>query len=181
MKKSEAAELVASLMAAYPAAQTNNATSRVYESMLADLDCRAANAAVAALIQTRQFMPTVADIRATVLELQNGGVAPGGEAWGMVLAAVRRWGAYRTPGTDFQFDDEITAKCVKSLGWSEICGSENQQADRARFIELYDKLAAHAHREQQSPVLGAAKQARELRDGTSAVVLQLASKLGGKP
>jgi hypothetical protein len=182
VKKSEAAELVASLMAAYPSVQTNNATSRVYESMLADLDCRAANAAVAALIQTRQFMPTVAEIRATVLELSNGGVAPGGEQWGRVLDYVRRYGAYRTPGVDFQIEDATTARCVKALGWQELCLSENQQADRARFIELYDKLAAHAQRELQSPVLNAAKQARVLRDAEpSPVVLQLADELGGKP
>jgi hypothetical protein len=180
VKKSEAAELVASIMAAYPSAQTNSATSRVYETMLADLDCQTANAAVAALIQTRQFMPTVAEIRATVLELANGGCAPGGEQWGAVLDSVRRYGAYRTPGADFHFADPITARCVKALGWQEICLSENQQADRARFIELYDKLAAHEQRQKQSPVLGAAKQAREIAAGTNATVLQIAEHMTRK-
>lgn len=183
MKPSEAAELVASIMAAYPNAQTSNATSRVYESMLSDLDKDVANAAVAVLLQTSKFMPSVAEIRSTAVELENGGCAPGGEQWGVVLDCIHRYGAYRTPGVDFRFNDSVTAKCVRALGWQEICLSENHPADRARFIELYDKLAAQAQRERVSPVLGAAKQARELKhsEDTPDIVRLLASAKTVKP
>jgi hypothetical protein len=38
---------------------------------------------------------------------------------------------------------------TESLGWIELCMSENQVADRARFIDAYDK-AREARRYRQS-------------------------------
>lgn len=63
MKKSEAAELVMMILAAYPNAKTSSSTSQVYETMLADLDPKTARQAVTALIATSKFVPTIAEIR----------------------------------------------------------------------------------------------------------------------
>jgi hypothetical protein len=105
----------------------------------------------------------VSDIRRTVIELEKGPVRPGGEAWGDVLRAIGRYGSHRAPGIDFEFDDPEVARCVKALGWSNLCNSDadGQRADRARFIELYGVHAAQERRELQAPIL---KQARELRE-----------------
>jgi hypothetical protein len=188
MTRQEAAKLVAVILAACPAQgsklneQRQLAMVDAFESLLGDIPYAAASAAVAVLLQTKPYMPAIAEIRSTVLELSGNSIAPGGEQWGAVLEAVRRYGSYRTPGVDFHFNDDTTGRCVKALGWQEICLSENQTADRARFIELYDKLAAHSHREKQAPLLGAAKQARELRDADAhGVVLQLSERLTRKP
>ena len=155
MTDTEVARIVAVLLAAFPAAKASPNTSAVYERMLGDLDYRVANAAVERLIATAKWLPTVADIREACLTLSAGEKTPGGEAWGMVLKAVRLFGYVRSPGVDFDFPDPITQRCVAALGWSAICASENMAADRARFIELYDKLAA-------------ADRARQLADGLPA-------------
>lgn len=63
MKASESAKLVMMLMAAFPNGKTSEATSKVYEEMLADLDFAAARRAVTNLIRTAKFLPTVAEIR----------------------------------------------------------------------------------------------------------------------
>ena len=53
------------------------------------------------------------------------------------------WSAKAAPACPWKlFTDPVTAQCVASLRWRELCDSENQAADRARFVELYDKLAA---------------------------------------
>jgi hypothetical protein len=104
-------------------------------------------------------------------------VRAGGEGWSDVLAAVSRYGYYREPA----FGDPLVARCVTALGWKNLCTSENAIADRARFIELYDRLAAQERREQQSPVLAAATERRALRAGerVSELVAGVARRLAG--
>lgn len=131
----------------------------VWADLLGDLSYAACDRAVRSLAQTRNFAPSIAEIREYVLELERGPVRAGGEAWRDFLEAVGRYGAYRSP----VFADPVVARCVTALGWQELCLSENQVADRARFIELYDRLARDQRREQQSPLLGAAREQRALR------------------
>ncbi len=164
MTKAEVAKLVAVMVAAFPNAKVTADTSSVYERMLADLDYPVANAAVERLLATCKFMPTVAEIREAGLTLHSGEIAAGGEAWGSVLDAIGAQGVYRLPGTDFGFRDPVTARCVSALGWEELCNSENQTADRARFIELYDKLAATERRGQLSEGLPAMQRFRALQE-----------------
>lgn len=160
MTQAEVAKIVAVLLAAFPQSRATPQTSQVYERMLADLDYPAVNAAVERLLATAKFMPTIAEIRETALTLAVGEQKPGGQEWGTVLKAIGRWGTYRVPGVDFKFDDPVTAQCVAAMGWENLCASENQQADRARFTELYDKLAVQERRKQLSDGLPAMQRYR---------------------
>jgi len=165
MTKPEVAKLLAVIMAAFPFSKLSDASSVIYERMLADLDYPAANAAVERLLATARMPPTIAEIRDATLTMQTGEVRPGGDAWGEVLAAIGRFGRGRVPGTDFRFKDPVTARCVTALGWRELCDSEMVTADRARFIELYDRLAAMVRRSQLSDHLPAAQRFRALQAG----------------
>ncbi len=164
MTKLEVAKLVGVLIASFPNSKVSPETSLVYERMLADLDYPAANAAVERLLATARFMPTIAEIRESALTLERGEVRAGGEAWGEVLKAIGRYGYVRQPGVDFEFSDATTVECVRALNWRELCESENPQADRARFIELYDKLAATQRRKDLSGHLPAQQRLRALRE-----------------
>ncbi len=168
MTRSESAKLVACLLAAFPSTRATTATSEVYERMLADLDYLVANAAVERLLATSRFMPSISEIRGACLDLTHGTMRAGGEAWGDMLKAVSRWGSYRTPGADFQFQDPLVAKCVASMGWSNLCLSENQVADRSRFIALYDELAKHEGVNRNVAQLPSAKAAKALQEGNDA-------------
>jgi hypothetical protein len=161
--KLEVAKLIGVLIASFPSTKATPETSAVYERMLADLDYPAANAAVERLLATAKFMPTIAEIREATLAVCAGEVRPGGEAWGAVLRATGSHGYVRPPGEGWEFTDPITAQCVKALGWKAICDSENQAADRARFIELYDKLAATGRRSQLSAGLPAQERLKALQ------------------
>jgi len=162
MTQAEAAKLVAVLMAAFPANKATTATSQIFERMLADLDYPAANAAIERLLATARFMPTIGEIRETTLALAIGEQKPGGEAWGDVTKAIGRWGYMRSPGTDFTFADPTTARCVEIMGWGKLCSSENEVADRARFTELYDRLAVQQRRKQLSEGLPAMQRYRAI-------------------
>ncbi len=180
MDKPEAAKLVAVIIASCPQQSGRLDGKRVesmidaFSSLLSDMTYAECNAAVSIILQTSPYLPAVADIRGKVLELKHGPVAAGGEAWGSVLSAMKKEGSYRTPGVEFRFRDPVTAHCVQLMGWKDMCLSENVVADRARFIQLYDSLAVQERKEQQAPMLGAAREAREERQiGAGTIALRL--------
>lgn len=184
MTKLEAAKLVSVLLAAFPSSQNTTKTSEVYERMLFDLDYAVANAAIERLLATRERMPSIAEIRKACLDLTAGETRAGGEAWGDVVKCIGRYGVYRTPGNDFQFQDPVVARCVTALGWENLCNSENQAADRARFIELYEKLSTAVRREENIGQLPAAQRLKALKDSdqdAGELVRQLAAAKAVKP
>lgn len=164
MTQSECAKIVAVLLAAFPNAKVTTKTSEVYERMLLDQEYPVVNAAVERLLATSRFMPTIAEIRDACLDLSTGERKAGGEAWGELLKAISRNGIYRSPGVDFVFTDPVVGRCVESMGWTNLCNSENAVADRARFIELYDKLAIGERRQRNAGALPAAQRLNSLTE-----------------
>jgi hypothetical protein len=177
MNRQESARLVAIVMGAYPSqaakmsAKQGEAMITAYETLLDDVTYELAQGAVRVLAQTEKFMPSVAEIRAACLELTNGPKRPGGDAWGDVIALR----TFRDV-TDMAKADPITLHICKEFGWIEyrtlfrngadvdqwhVVSGDNEAADRARFIELYDKLKAQGHRETVAPLLATARATRE--------------------
>lgn len=185
MTRDETARLVAVMLAAVPNHRVDARSVpdmiNAYADLLGDLTYEQCNTALRVLLQTRTWLPSVADVRATALELKRGPVRAGGDAWGGVLRAIQYEGINREPGTDFVFSDPATARCVEAFGWRNLCNSENQVADRARFVELYDKFATQAQREAQSPVLAAAAENRELAAEVQKMIAASAKRLTGEP
>jgi len=153
--ETEAQKVVTLLITAFPSMMarldTNQQaeTRRVYRLMIVDLDHAIAEKAVRGLIATSKYLPTIAEVREACMIVKYGRRRPGGDAWGDVIKAMKRYGYTRSPGTDFQFDDPLVARAVSALGWSDLCGSGNVVADRARFIELYDHLAGNTRSDAQ--------------------------------
>lgn len=58
------------------------------------------------------------------------------DAWGEVNEQMARAGSYGQP----KFTDPLTERVVKIMGWSNLCRSENESADRAHFMRMYDQL-----------------------------------------
>lgn len=128
-------------MAAYPSGRVSEATSGVYEAMLADIDRDVASAAVQRLIATSKFLPTIAELRAACADVQHGPRRRGEEAWGDVVAAIRHVGVYAAPP---EFRDPLVGECVRLMSWRGLCLGDNEAADRAKFVSLYDGLATRA-------------------------------------
>lgn len=62
MTKSEVSKLVAVLMACYPNARVPDGTVAAYEQFLLELEHDRAQRAVANIVRTSKFMPTIAEI-----------------------------------------------------------------------------------------------------------------------
>ena len=157
MTPSERKKIQAVLMAAFPSAPF---VDELWERVIGDLDYTLVGAAIDRHVATNKWPPTPAEIREAALALVIGETRAGGSAWGDAVKAIKRYGYMRTPGVDFTFDDPLVAETVSAMGWLDLCSSENQVADRARFTELYDHLAATRRRSQLSEGLPAVKELR---------------------
>ncbi len=149
-------EVLTVLISAYPATKLTPQAVSVYERILSEVPIEALEAATLQHIATSRFFPTVAELREMALELaspQYQHLTPD-EAWGVVKDAFRRFGQYRTP----EFADPMVAKVVSLMGWKELCASENQVADRAHFMTMYQRML---EREKEDVAL--VGPARELR------------------
>lgn len=178
MTAPEVAKLVAVLMAALPGAHVSAQTSAVYERMLADLDFDTARVAVEQVLATWRYasmLPSVAEIRERTMVVKHGEINLGGEAWGHVQRAIASRGRNRAPGADFELEP-IALEVVRALGWVNLCNSETPAADRARFIELYDQLAARSRQEVVVRSLPATTQLRLLAGGVVAALTSGESK-----
>lgn len=180
MNKQETAKILAVIDALFKTGSSQPADVALqvdlWTELLGDLEYRVVDLAIRSMAHTNTWAPSIAEIRAFVVELERGPVRAGGDAWRDFLDAVSRYGSYRIP----VFSDPVVAKVVHALGWKELCLSENQVADRARFIELYDRLACDERRVQQSPLLAAAREQRALTEAQKTVE-QVARILKGGP
>jgi hypothetical protein len=146
MTLAEVNVLLAAISATWPRFTEKVATDAlklmpgIWHDALEDIDAAAAVDALKVHRATSVWPPTIADIRRIVAERAAPVRRIGADAWGDVQLAIQRWGASNIP----QFDDPIVARAVRSLGWRNLCLSNTQAADRARFCECYDAMAATA-------------------------------------
>jgi len=135
--KTDTLKVLATLAAGYPNFTLREETVRVYAEMLADIDADILRSASAKCLADCKWFPTIAELRQAATELSRPRLRAGAEAWGDVLAEVRRVGSYGAP----QFADPAVARVVAGMGWTNICMSEEQMADRAHFIKAYEQTA----------------------------------------
>lgn len=140
MTRAEAAKIVAYMVEGFPSMSSKftEANAQVYETQLMDLDFEVTQKALARLLNTDKWLPSIAEIREEVANIQHGPVRAGGEAWGDVLYEIQRTGYMGTPA----FSDPLVAEIVERWGWRRLCLEGDDVSDRARFIDLYDKRAA---------------------------------------
>ncbi|MCD8282826.1 MAG: hypothetical protein LUC22_06205, partial [Prevotella sp.] len=102
-----------------------------------------ASNAVAEYVCTSQYPPSIAEVRKLCADRTKEPVPAFDAAWGTVVGAIARHGSYDPEGAFAEMDD-ITREVVKNLGWTRLCMSENQTADRANFSEAYEARAKGA-------------------------------------
>lgn len=158
------------LFAAFPNTQISEGTVAVYLRLLSDIPPEALQVAVDQAIATCRFLPTVAELRDTLLGLSTIGQLSWGEAWENVQSEMRRVGSYGVP----HFSSDLTASVVRSMGWKTLCASENPQTDRAQFRDMYTALAARQAGEQKL-----LPQAREYASETTGRLLPIGRLLTG--
>lgn len=137
MNKTEIANLLALCASAYPHVAITKETAIVYAEMLADLELSVAMQAVKKLIATSQYFPTVAAIREQCASIATPFAPSLASAWAEVTYQVRHVGHGKQP----EWSHPSIATTVDTLGWRELCMSENQAVMRAHFWKVYEAIA----------------------------------------
>ena len=116
---------------------------------LKDLSYEECDAAALRIIMENDFAPTIATIRKAVRDMNP-----------QVQTAVDAWGEVQNAFRNFRMDQDkkaidsmspVAGKVVKSMDWWCLCNSDNQMADRAHFMKMYDEAAKKERQEQLMP------------------------------
>jgi hypothetical protein len=149
------------LFAAYPNSQATPETVAVYVRLLSDIPLDDLQTIVDQVIANDKFLPTIAELRDMHHTLNHADQITWADAWDSVMAEMRRIGSYGSP----HFEDELTARVVKSMGWKALCASENTQTDRAQFRDMYNAIASRQESAQKL-----LPQARELAERSGGMI-----------
>ena len=137
------AGIVAMISAAYPNFNPTELTVEVYLKTLQDLPGEELQLAAMQCISEngRKFAPSVGELRGAVAEIRRRTAnAPSSyEAWQEVQQQIlENGGDYGRP----VWSHALVEKTVRVIGWRNLRMSEEQVADRARFISAYEQFEA---------------------------------------
>lgn len=119
-------------------------------SLMGDLPYDVCSVAIQKYMLTNKFPPTVAEIRESAATVVGGDPLTWGESWERALAAVRRYGSYNQIEAMASLDP-ITRKCVESIGYLELCMSENIMVERAHYQKIFEVYSKRDKERQQMP------------------------------
>lgn len=141
MTKKEFAMFAMALKTYYPRETLlpNDASMELWFAQLKDIPYEIAEISLNKWVSLNKWSPSIADIREMSAQVTSGQSLEWGEAWEKVLKAISHYGSYNEKKA-LESLDEVTRKAVKSLGFKEICMSENISVDRANFRMIYENL-----------------------------------------
>ena len=158
MDKKEFATFAMALKTYYPREQLlpNTQAMELWFRELCDIPFDVAEMALRKWVATNKWSPSIADLREMTSGIVHGDPMSWGEAWEKALNAVRRYGSYNK-GQALDSLDPITRKCVESIGYMELCMSENIMVERAHFQKVFEIYAKREKVNQQiaAPLLQA--------------------------
>ena len=120
-------------------------------ALVGDLPYEVCSVAIKKYMLTNKFPPTVAEIRELASNVINGDQLTWGEAWERAMTAVRRYGSYNQVEAMNSLDP-LTRKCVDSIGFMQLCMSENIMVERAHFQKIFEIFAKREQTDRQIPL-----------------------------
>ena len=158
MTADEAIGVIDILGAAYPAykqfADPDKIakTAKAWAILLADCPVELVLKAVKRHCLLSKFPPTVAELRENAYAVVNSdGEIAVDAAWGEMMKAIRCYGSYRE-NEALQSLSPSVRKVAKSMGWRELCLSEQPDVIRGQFRMMYE---ASVKRQKQDDILPA--------------------------
>jgi hypothetical protein len=143
------AQIIGILSAAFPNFKPSELTPEVYYQTLGDIPTDELKAAVLHCIgeSGRAFAPSVGEIRGAVAELRSFAInVPSSfQAWQEVQKQIlENGGDFGNP----EWSNPLVEEAVRRMGWRNLRMSEDQTADRARFLQCYEQLVERATKEE---------------------------------
>lgn len=144
MQPADAALIVARLVASFPNANVRAETIAIYADMIRDLEATETSAAVAQILGTAKYFPSIAEIRTAVIERRCG--FPSVES---ALVELRknldRAGPYIG---QTQWSHPLLRDAAEAVGWHRLSNGDNPSADFAQFAKTYAEMRTQVVRAQ---------------------------------
>lgn len=139
MNKKEFAIWVSALQTYFPRYNLlpNAEAISLWYDELGDIPYELLNTALRKWVNTEKWPPSIAELRALCVEIVQGQLPDWGEAWWEVIKAVGRYGIYRPEEALASLSPHARAAADR-IGWRDICNSENLEATRAQFRQVYE-------------------------------------------
>ena len=146
MKRNEIISLVTIAIASCPSAQEKDPEPIVnaWSLLLGDIPYEVAKAAVMKVCRSSRFFPSVAEIvdAAHELDPRTDKLPTAAEAWEEVKKLLSSVGPYVSERRPLKFSCLTVERATRAIGWQQLCGSENPEADRAHFMRIYESMRA---------------------------------------
>jgi hypothetical protein len=138
-------QIINMFLAAFPNFKPTELTPEIYYQTLSDIPADELKAAVLHCITQsgRAFAPSVGEIRGAVAELRSfaANVPSSFQAWQEVQQQILiNGGDYGNP----EWSSPLVEEAVRRMGWRNLRMSEDQTADRARFLQCYEQIVERA-------------------------------------
>ena len=180
MDKKQFATFAMALKTYYPREQLlpNQQAMELWFRELNDIPFDVAEMALRKWVATNKWSPSIADIREMTSGIVNGDPLTWGESWEKVMNAIKKHGSYNK-GAALNSLDPLTRKCVESIGYLELCLSENIMADRAHYQRIFETMSKREQTKQRvAPPLLEAISKVQLK-GIDGQPLQIGNGKGG--
>lgn len=153
MTREELKILVKGMKAVYaqPAFIPDKDAFNMWYALMGDMSYEVCNIAIQKFMLTSKFPPTVAEIRELATNIVAGDPLTWGESWERAMNAVRRYGSYNIAEAMSSLDP-LTRKCVDSIGFMQLCTSENIMVERAHFQKIFEVMAKREQQQKQMPL-----------------------------
>lgn len=150
MNKQEFATLAMAIKTYYPRENVlpNDKAMELWYMQLQDLPYKVAELAINKWVSLNKWPPAISDIRELAAELSLPDNKDWSAAWAELQTAIRTYGFY---GADKALESlsPLTRETAKRIGFSNLCLSENQTADRANFRMIYESLIEREKKAEQ--------------------------------
>lgn len=123
----------------------------MWYALIGDLPYEVCSISIKKYMLTNKFPPTVAELREMAANVVNGDPLTWGESWERALNSVRKYGSYNKQAA-LDSLDPITRKCVESIGYMQLCMSENIMVERAHYQKIFEVFAKREQTEKQMPL-----------------------------
>ncbi len=152
MDKREFATFAAALRTYFPRYNMlpNDEAMTLWYTALQDLPYPVLSTALTKWVATEKWPPSIAELRTACTEIVSGKLPDWGEAWAEVSQAIRRFGWCR-PSEALASMSPTARRAADMIGWQQICESENPEAIRAQFRQVYEICQRREAEDRQLP------------------------------
>jgi len=157
MTKGDVVKLISAISVLYPKYKPAGKEElelkiNMYFSLLRNVEKEVAWLSLQKWAVESSFPPTIHDLLQKSLEIKNTEYRlTVAEAWKQVMNAIEKYGYYQEEEA-MKVLDPVVREIVKSMGFKQLCVSENNMADRAHFIKLFETHIKSKKKEALLPI-----------------------------